>query len=389
MRWVSVVTGTYVYNYTQTFFSGMEMIQRAPLRPGEYDTAPHLRDQDPVQRRLRVKFLYEPGNADLSHDLYVNTYPSASGSISGIVKLQGRTNHSGATVSAGPVSATTDATGRYTLTGVPVGSHTVIASMSGYLFSQRSGVVVNAGLTTSLPEVRLLGGDADTDCNIDLFDLVAVSSLYGGAAPSGSGVDINGNGVVDIFDLVMVGVNFDKECPGAWVASPVAAASAASTAYLQVLPARTRVAVGEEFVVTLQLQGVTDLYGVDARIAFNPDVLEVVDANAGAAGVQILRGTFPNAAGDWVVKQVADNQTGLAWYAISLNAPAPGASGEGVLCSIRFRAKANGYTGLRFAEGTLVDTGVQRTPVLLLEGAVRVGDGYFIHLPILKKPAQR
>ncbi len=389
-RWISTITGTYLYNSIQTYFSGMEMIQRSPLRPGEWDTAPHLRTEDPVTRSLRVKFLYQPGDADLSEDIYVNTYPSASGTITGVVKLQGRTNHSGATVSAGPVSTTTDSAGRFTLSGVPVGSHTVVVSKSGYLYSQRAGVVVNAGIATALPEVRLLGGDADNDCNIDLFDLVAVSSLYGGTPPAGSGVDINGNSVVDIFDLVMVGVNFDKSCPGVWTSSSAAAmASADTAAYLQVLPARVRVDVGQEFTVTLQLQGVTNLYGVDARLAFNPNIVEVVDANAGAAGVQIQRGSFPNAAGDWVVKQVADNQAGMAWYAISLNAPAPGANGSGVLCSIRFRAKAAGYSALGFAEGTLVDTGVQRASVRLLEGSARVGTEHLILLPILKKPAER
>ena len=166
-------------------------------------------------------------------------------------------------------------------------------------------------------------------------------------------------------------------------------ASADTGAYLQVMPARVRVDVGQEFTVTLQLQGVTNLYGVDARVSFNPNVVEVVDANAGAAGVQIQRGNFPNASGNWVVKQVADNQVGVAWYAISLNAPAPGANGSGVLCSIRFRAKANGYTGFKFAEGTLVDTGVERTPVLLLEGSVRVGEEHLIVLPILIKLGER
>jgi hypothetical protein len=341
---------------------------------------------DDTDDMLRVKFLYDPSDPGLSKDIYVNTWPTASGSIQGVAKLQGRTNFGGVTVSCGWSSTTTDSLGRYTLTGVPVGTYTVTTSMPGYLYAQKGGVVVLGAGTTTVSDVRLLGGDADNDCNIDLFDLVAVSSLYGGTPPAGSGVDINGNGVVDIFDLVMVGVNFDKACPGVWAPAPAfAPALAAPSAYLRAAPAYQQVQVGQEFAVELKLDGVSNLYGVDARLTFDPRVLEVVDTSPALEGVQIQRGSFPNPASGNVPKAVADNEAGLAWYAITLMSPAPAASGSGTLCIIRFRAKANGYSGLKFAAGTLVDTGIESTPVKFLEGSVRVGSGARIYLPIHQK----
>ena len=52
-------------------------------------------------------------------------------------------------------------------------------------------------------------------------------------------------------------------------------------------PLLSSAAVGDSVVVTLYVQDVQDLYGADIGLAFDPAVLEVVDANASVAGVQI------------------------------------------------------------------------------------------------------
>ena len=78
--------------------------------------------------------------------------------ITGTVKLQGRTNHSGATVTAGGASTTTGSDGRFTLSGVPAGTYTVRASMTGYLYSEKAAVVVTGGATTGVPDRAAAGG---------------------------------------------------------------------------------------------------------------------------------------------------------------------------------------------------------------------------------------
>ena len=338
---------------------------------------------------LRVKFLYDPAD---TKDVYINTWvqPGGVGTIAGTVKLQGRTNYSGALVSvgAGWPGVLTNGAGAFSIPNIPVGSYTVTVAMPGYLRAQKSDVQVTAGGTATLPEVRLLGGDADNDCSIDLFDLIAVSSLYGGPPPAGSGVDINGNGVIDIFDLVMVGLNLDKTCPGPWTSGGGASALAGNPAYLRVAPVHRRVDVGDLVTITLQLDGAANLYGVDTTLSFDPRILEVVDANPRVPGLQIQKGAFPNPADGEVpkgTKDMADNQAGLAYYAISLKNPAPAANGGGVLCSITFRAKAKGVSPLKIASGTLVDTRVESMALVKVDGSVNVGEEVLLYLPFIHK----
>jgi hypothetical protein len=138
------------------------------------------------------------------------------GSIVGRVLLQGRNQHSGATVEVpGGVSATTGEDGRYLLPGLPTGLYTVVARMPGYLETRQVTVAVTAGMQTTLPDVTLRGGDPNGDCTVNLFDLVVVASNYGGAQPDPR-ADINADGRVDILDLVLVGGNLGGSCPGAW-----------------------------------------------------------------------------------------------------------------------------------------------------------------------------
>jgi len=389
----SRVTCTWVYNITQTFF--------AP------DAAPPTLPMTTtwaVTRPLRVKFLYEPGVITLSKDLYVNTWvssvtptptptptrtptppPGTTGTITGTVRLQGRTNHAGAAVSTGALTTTTDSNGNFTLTGVPAGTRVVTASMRGYLYAQRTGVVVGAGTTTALPTVQLLGGDADGDCNVDLFDLVMVSGSYGSTPPSNPYADINGNGTVDIFDLVMVGVNLDKTCPGAWTAPIMPGVHAAEAAHLRVSPEQAQGRVGDLLTVTLEVADVSNLYGADVQLTFDPAALEVVDVDPSREGVQITRGTFPDPAYGEVAKDEADNVAGTVRYAITLKSPAPPASGSGRLCAISFRPKALGVSPLQIIYAELTDAGATVIPVLRHNGSVSVGLEYRLSMPLVVK----
>ncbi len=65
---------------------------------------------------------------------------------------------------------------------------------------------------TSMKQVKLLGGDAVSDNVIGVSDLGCIAGAYGGLATNCSGLgssDVNGDGVVNIYDLVLVGGNFD------------------------------------------------------------------------------------------------------------------------------------------------------------------------------------
>jgi hypothetical protein len=78
-------------------------------------------------------------------------------------------------------------------------------------------VVVLAGHTVVLPNLKLRSGDVNGDCGVNLFDLVIVSVAYKPEGPvSDPRADINVDGVVNLFDLVLVTVNYGLNCPQAW-----------------------------------------------------------------------------------------------------------------------------------------------------------------------------
>jgi len=146
-----------------------------------------------------------------------STVPSSTGRVQGIVRLGGRTNHSGSVVSIAGIYAVTDAVGQFVAENVPAGVWSAVASHQGFLSALRSSVVVLYGQVVVLPDVALQSGDANGDCVINLFDLVIISSAY---APSGPvtdpDADVNKDGVVDLFDLVLVSSNYGLSCPQSW-----------------------------------------------------------------------------------------------------------------------------------------------------------------------------
>jgi len=140
-----------------------------------------------------------------------------TGTIASVVMLQARTDHSGAIISvdATPV-ATTAVDGSFSATGVSPGIHTVTASHPGYLSAENDSVPVASGVTTTLLNVTLPGGDTDNDGIVNIFDLVRVGVHYHEHPPSDPRADINGDGQVNIFDLTMIGVNYGRTGPTDW-----------------------------------------------------------------------------------------------------------------------------------------------------------------------------
>jgi hypothetical protein len=271
------------------------------------------------------------------------------------------------------------------LSGVPVGTQDLTASMAGYLDHVKSGVVVNADDVLLVPDVTLMGGDANNDCMVNLFDLVIVAVNYRSSPPSDVRADINGNNAVDLYDLVMIGVNLDQACPGPWVSMSMAQSQARETAYVRVVPADNQVTVGEVFTVALELEDFGNLWGMDAELHFDKTVLEVVDADEVMPGLQIQDGTFPDPAFGRVISG-ADNEAGLAYYAITLLGDAEPAAGSGTLCTIAFRPKSAGTSDLTIESGQLsqqvvpIDVGIEN-------GSVTV-TSYELYLPVVIKSAE-
>ena len=100
--------------------------------------------------------------------------------------------------------------------------------------------------------------------------------------------------------------------------------------------------VDDEVVIAIQLLDITDMYGIEIELSFNPNILQVQDDKPGTVGTQIQPGDLPNPERGFVVQNAADNQAGTIAYAFSLLAPSPTAFGSGALARIRFKVVAPG-----------------------------------------------
>jgi len=92
---------------------------------------------------------------------------------------------------------------------------------------------------------------------------------------------------------------------------------------------------------------ISGLYGAELRLSFNPDVLQVVDADAVISGTQITPGQVPYP--DFVAKNEADNAVGTVWYAVTQLSPREPVSGSGTMATARLRAKAAGTGNIRIS----------------------------------------
>jgi hypothetical protein len=90
---------------------------------------------------------------------------------------------------------------------VSAGARTLTFSHPSYLTKSVSATAV-AGSTVTVPQQTLLAGDINGDGKVDILDLVAVGAQFGSTSPSPATVDINGDGVVDIIDIVLIATNF-------------------------------------------------------------------------------------------------------------------------------------------------------------------------------------
>lgn len=114
-------------------------------------------------------------------------------------------------------------------------------------------------------------------------------------------------------------------------------------------PSTLNAFVGTTVSVTIYVQDVVDLYGLDVRLMFDPATVQVVDADPATAGVQIqpLSGFLSP---DFVVRRSADNTTGLVRYAATQVAPSQPVNGSGAVARIDLRGVQPGAITVPFTQ---------------------------------------
>ncbi|MBN1937519.1 MAG: hypothetical protein JW934_22870 [Anaerolineae bacterium] len=141
------------------------------------------------------------------------TVEAERGSMTGRAFLEGRDEHGGIAVEMSNsefYATTTDVDGWYEFVDVIAETYNVYFSHELYLTTVVEGCTVNPGETAWMPDITLLGGDLNGDGVIDISDLVIGAANFNTGDPMS---DINGDGLVDIFDIVLIGKNFGLTGP--------------------------------------------------------------------------------------------------------------------------------------------------------------------------------
>jgi hypothetical protein len=106
---------------------------------------------------------------------------------------------------------------------------------------------------------------------------------------------------------------------------------------VRVAPATAQVAVGQTVDLAIEVVNVTNMYGFDIDLSFDPSAVEVVDADPNSTGVQVSLGTFMDS-GFAIINQ-ADNVAGSLRFAMTQLNPSTAKSGTGNLLVVRFTGK--------------------------------------------------
>jgi len=145
--------------------------------------------------------------------------------------------------------------------------------------------------------------------------------------------------------------------PHAVLATPLKQNTAVS-----VSPAQTNLECNQTGEVDLVITDVQGLSGVDLKLTFDPDIVEVVDADNVQPDVQVQPGDRPDVSGGQGLVQLneADNAQGVIDYAaIRLGSPAQ--SGDGIIISITFKGLVAGTSPVTIQ--SLLLTGPTGNPI--------------------------
>jgi len=109
-------------------------------------------------------------------------------------------------------SVTANADGTFSL-AAPAGSYVVTASAEGFLGAQGTATLTRA-VTSTMPEVSLSAGDIDANGVIDQFDAMTIGMNYNLPIPAAA--DLNNDANINVLDLELLARNYRQVGPTLW-----------------------------------------------------------------------------------------------------------------------------------------------------------------------------
>ena len=102
--------------------------------------------------------------------------------------------------------------GTFSLTA-PAGNYAITASAEGFLGAQ-GFATLTAGVVTTMPTVGLAAGDIDGNGVINQFDAMTIGMGYNTLVPPAA--DLNNDGTINVLDLELLAQNYRKSGVIAW-----------------------------------------------------------------------------------------------------------------------------------------------------------------------------
>ncbi len=142
--------------------------------------------------------------------------PRQASSVTAVLTDRGRPVE-GARVRLADMEVSTGPSGRFFFDGlVPGATYTVTATLPCALTVQ-IGPLRAAGGLNMLPTGAFTRGDVNGDCVIDVFDLAAVAGQYQAPGPFFPACsDVDGDGTIGMTDLSIIAASYDMACPAPW-----------------------------------------------------------------------------------------------------------------------------------------------------------------------------
>ena len=109
-------------------------------------------------------------------------------------------------------TSTVNAEGNFSM-GLPAGTYNVLASATGFLPARGTATLV-AAQTTTMPTITLLAGDIDGNLVIDQFDAMTIGMNYNTALPDAA--DLNADGTINVLDLEALAANYRSSGVQSW-----------------------------------------------------------------------------------------------------------------------------------------------------------------------------
>jgi hypothetical protein len=140
--------------------------------------------------------------------------------------------------------------------------------------------------------------------------------------------------------------------------SPLAMAQSGARLFLQPVESANGVVT-----VDVVAENVTDLYGLEVHLKYDPAVLAPQDAKPEQNGVQIEVGSLLPASQGFVVANQAKEAEGEITFAMTLLNPAPAVSGSGPVARVSFKVLQAVPATIDIEKATLVSVNLETIPV--------------------------